>query len=219
MRKRTRLATTAGVTVLGFTAMSGMAQADTGGPTLSLDLPGTLGKTVDGVTKTVDGVVKQTTSGTRSSSKPALRVNLPVHVRLGAPQRSGGGKSPGRSAPEVKAGVKASVKASTDGVKANVSLHLCAHPPQQCGPVPAPPNPIPPGPPTPPPAPPVGNPTPPQAAPPGAAEAAASSLTVAGDSLPFTGSPIGVLALLGATAVLTGAAGIAGSRFRFGRDA
>ncbi|MFB9837426.1 hypothetical protein ACFFNX_35155, partial [Actinoallomurus acaciae] len=154
MRKRTRLATTAGVTVLGFTAMSGMAQAETSGP---LDLSGTLGKTIDGVGKTVDGVVKQTTSGTRSSEKPALRVNLPVHVRLGAPRRSGGGtKKPGRSGPEVKAGVKASVDASTDGVRANVSLHLCAHPPQQCGPVPAPPSPIPPGPPTPPPAPPVG---------------------------------------------------------------
>jgi hypothetical protein len=218
MRKRTRLATTAGVTVLGFTAMSGMAQADTGRPNLSPDLPGTLGRTVDGVTKTVGGVVEKTTSGTRSSSQPGLRVDLPVHVRLGAPRRSGGG-SKDRSAPEVKAGVKASVRASADGVKASVRLHLCAHPPQQCGPVPAPPNPIPPGPPTPPPAPPVGNPTPPEATPPGATAPAAGSLTVAGDSLPFTGGPIGVLALLGATAVLTGAAGIAGSRFRFGRDA
>jgi hypothetical protein len=219
MRKRTRLATTAGVTVLGFTAMSGMAQAETGGPNLSLDLPGPLGKTVDGVTKTVDGVVKQTTSGTRSSAKPALRVDLPVRVRLGAPQRSGGGDNPGHSAPELRAGLKTSVKASTDGVRANVSLHLCAHPPQQCGPVPAPPSPIPPGPPTPPPAPPVGNPTPPEAAPPGAAAPATNALTVVGGSLPFTGGPIGALALLGATAVLTGAAGVAGSRFRFGRDA
>ncbi|MFB9839213.1 hypothetical protein, partial [Actinoallomurus acaciae] len=66
---------------------------------------------------------------------------------------------------------------------------------------------------------PVGNPTPPAATPPGAAAPATNSLTVVGGSLPFTGGPIGALALLGATAVLTGAAGVAGSRFRFGRDA
>jgi hypothetical protein len=48
---------------------------------------------------------------------------------------------------------------------------------------------------------------------------AANSLTAGGTSLPFTGGPIGALALLGATSVLTGAAGIAGSRLKTGRDA
>jgi hypothetical protein len=226
MRKRTRLATTAGVTVLGFTAVSGMtglggtAHAETGGLGLPLDLTSPLAKTGP-VGKTVDKVVKQTTSGTRGSGGSGLRVNLPVNLSLGAP------RSAGRSAPVVKTGVKASVKASTNplAVQARVNVHLCAHPPQECGPIPSPPSPIPPtppipippGPPTPPPAPPVGNPSVPAL--PGAAAPAASSLTVIGDSLPFTGGPIGALALLGATAVLTGAAGVAGSRLRSGRDA
>jgi hypothetical protein len=210
MRKRTRLATTAGVTVLGFTAMSGMAQAgaETRGTSLT-DLTGPLAGTGP-LGKTVDRVVDRTT-------KPALRLNLPVRVRLGAPR----GSTPARhEPPEVRAGVKASVRASTDplAVRARVSLHLCAHPPQQCGPVPAPPNPIPPGPPTPPPVPPVGAPTPPAAAPPGVSTPSANALTVIGDALPFTGGPVGALALVGAAAVLTGAASVAGSRFRFGRD-
>jgi hypothetical protein len=226
MRKRTRLATTAGVTVLGFTAVSGMtglsatAHADTVGLGLPVDLTGPLAKTGP-VGKTVDTVVKQTTSGSHGSGGSGLRVNLPVNLRLG------GSRSSGRSAPVVKTGVKTSVKASTNplAVRARVNVHLCAHPPQECGPIPSPPSPvpptppipIPPGPPTPPPAPPVGNPSTPL--PPGAAEPAASSLTVIGDSLPFTGGPIGALTLLGATAVLTGAAGVAGSRRKAGRDA
>jgi hypothetical protein len=209
MRKRTRLATTAGVTVLGFTAMSGLngiAQADTGG--LGLDLTGPLAKTGP-VGKTVDGVVKNTTR----SSGP--RLNLPVHVDLGAPS------SAGRSAPSVHAGVKASV--GTSPLSARVRVRLCAQSPQQCrqapsppSPVPpTPPSPIPPAPPTPPPAPPVENPLP---KPPVAVAPAAGSLRVIGGSLPFTGGPIGMLALLGATAVLTGAAGVAGSRWKAVRE-
>lgn len=210
MRKRTKLATTAGVTMLGFTAMSGLggiAQADTGG--LGLDLTGTLAKTGP-IGKTVDGVVQHTTRST------GLRLNLPVHVDLGAP------RSAGHSAPSVHAGVKASV--GTSPVSARVGVHLCAQPPQQCHPVPSPPSPvpptppspIPPAPPTPPPAtPPVDNPLPKQ---PVAVAPAAGSLNVIGSSLPFTGGPIGVLALLGATAVLTGAAGVAGSRWRAARE-
>jgi hypothetical protein len=207
MRKRTKLATTAGVTVLGFTAMSGLsgiAQADTGG--LGLDLTGPLAKTGP-AGKTVDGVVKQTTR----SSGP--RLNLPV-ADLGAPS------SAGRSAPSVHAGVKASVR--TSPLSARVGVRLCAQPAQQCRRVPSPPSPvpptppspIPPAPPTPPPAPPVDNPLP---KPPVAVAPAAGSLRVIGGSLPFTGGPIGVLALLGATAVLTGAAGVAGSRWKAAR--
>jgi hypothetical protein len=212
MRKRARLATTAGVTVLGFTAMSGIAQADTGGLGLPLDLTGPVGKTVD-------GLVNQTTtksSGTRSSGGPGTSLNLPLHLRLGAPQGSGPAK---HSAPVVKVGVKAGVKASTNplAVRANLGVHLCAHPPQECGRVPSPPSPIPPAPPTPPPTPPVGIPLPPP--PHGGTSQSASSLTVGGDSLPYTGGPIGALALLGAAAVLSGAAGVAGSRLKGGRGA
>jgi hypothetical protein len=210
MRKRTRLATTAGVTVLGFTAMSGMAQAETGGLGLPVDLTGPLAKTGP-LGKTVDGVVKQTTSTKRSSG---LHLNLPVHVNLGAPSRSG------HSAPAVHAGVKASV--GTSPLSARVSVRLCAQPPQQCRRVPSPPSPvppsppspIPPAPPTPPPAPPVGN-LPPN--PPAAAEPSSGSVSVIGGSLPFTGGPIGALTLLGATAVLAGAGGVAASRRKPGR--
>jgi hypothetical protein len=222
MRKSARLVTTAGVTVLGLTAMSGMAQADTGGLKLPVDLTGPLaktgplGKTVD---KTVDGVVKQTTSGTRHSAGSGLHVSLPLDLRLGAPSRRSG-KHP---APAVHAGVKASVKASVAplSVRVGVSLRLCAQPPREC--VPNPPSPIPPTPPappvppTPPPTPPVGMPLTPR--PPAEVASAAGSLTAIGDSLPFTGGPIGALTLLGAAAVLTGAAGVAASRRKAARDA
>lgn len=208
MRKRTRLATTAGVTVLGLTAMSGMAQADTGGLGLPVDLTGPLAKTPLG--KTVDEVVKP--SAKRS---PGLRLNLPVQVRLGAPQRAG------HPAPAVHAGVKASV--GTSPLSARVSLRLCAQPPQQCRRVPSPPSPvppsppspIPPAPPTPPPTPPVGNPLPPK--PPAVAAPSSGSVSVIGGSLPFTGGPIGALTLIGATAVLAGAGGVAASRRKAGR--
>jgi hypothetical protein len=208
MRKSARLVTTAGVTVLGLTAMSGVAQADTGGHGLPLDLTGVLGKTVD----TVGNVVKQTTSSPRSSEGSGLHVSVPVHVNLGAPHRSRGHSAP-PSSPGVKAGVKASVKAAAGplSVRAALNLRLCVPPRQEC--VPSPPSPIPPGPPappTPPPTPPVGLPLP--QAPGTAAGPALGALTVAGNSLPFTGGPIGALTLLGAGAVLTGAAGIAGSR-------
>jgi hypothetical protein len=200
MRKRARLATTAGVTVLGFTAMSGMggtAHADSGGLGLPGDLTGTLGKTVDGVLKPVT-----------DATKPHLQVKVPVKVRLGVP-------ASGPSSPAVKARVKAGVKVSAGplSVRAGVNVRLCA----PCGRRPAPPSPIPPAPPTPPPAPPVMNPIP---APPGAGKTpAAGSLTVLGNALPFTGGPIGALAFLGVAAIVTGAAGVAGSRLKTARSA
>jgi hypothetical protein len=218
MRKSARLVTTAGVTVLGLTAMSGMAQADTGGLGLPVDLTGPLAKTGP-VGKTVDKVVKQTTSGTRSSGGPGLHVSLPLNLRLGAPAH----KSGGHSAPAVHAGVKASVNVSVAplSAQARVSLRLCAQPPREC--VPSPPSPIPPTPPappvppTPPPTPPVSTPLPPS--PPAEAASAAGSLTAIGGSLPFTGGPIGALTLLGAAAVLSGAAGVAASRRKAGSGA
>jgi hypothetical protein len=211
MRKSARLVTTAGVTVLGLTAMSGMAQADTGGLKLPVDLTGPLAKTGP-LGKTVDGVVKQTTSGTRRSSGPGLHVNLPVDLRLGAPARESGGQA----APALHAGVRASVKIAPVPVRARVHLRVCAQPPREC--VPNPPSPIPPTPPappvppTPPPTPPVGMPLTPRS--PSKIVSGAGSLPAIGDSLPFTGGPIGALTLLGAAAVLSGAAGVAASRRR-----
>lgn len=213
MRKRVKLATTAGVTVLGFTAMGGMsgtAQADTGNGLGLPDLTGPLAKTGP-VGKTVDGVVKSVTGPS------GLHLSLPVDVRLGPPPSSSPSKP---SAPVVKAHVKADVKAAVNPVDvgARVNLRLCAGAPQQCGErAPSPPTPIPPAPPTPPPTPPVGNQPPAQSPGSGALAGSAGSLTVSGGSLPFTGGPIGTLALLGAASVVTGAAGVAGSRLRANR--
>lgn len=207
MRKRVRLATTAGVTVLGFTAMSGVAQADTGGGLGLSDLTGSLAKTGP-VGKTVDGVVKKT----------GLDVNLPVDVRLGAPRPSAPAH---HSAPVVKAHVGAGVKASVApvAVRARVNVRLCAGAPAQCGDrAPNPPTPIPPAPPTPPPTPPVGTqPPPPPGSDSGTSATSAGATTAAGDSLPFTGGPVGTLALLGAAAVVAGAGGVAASRLRMNR--
>jgi hypothetical protein len=199
---------TAGVTVLGFTAMSGMAQADTRGPGLPLltKSPARTGP----LATIVDQVVKP--SAKRGAG---LHLTLPVRVSLGAPRRSG------RPAPAVHAGVRASV--GTAPLTARVSLRLCAQPPQQCRRVPSPPTPIPPSPPTPippapptpPPAPPVENPLPPS--PPAVAVPSMGSVSVTDGSLPFTGGPIGALTLVGATAVVAGAGGVAASRRRAGR--
>lgn len=208
MRKRVRLATTAGLTVLGFTAMSGVAQADTGGGLGLTDLTGSLARTGP-VGETVDGVVKQATG---SSGQPGLHLSVPLNLRLGAPRSSA---PSGHSAPVVKAHVKAGVGASVApvGLNARVNARLCAGSPTQCGEhVPSPPIPIPPAPPTPPPPTPIGN-----QPPAGTSAQSASSLTVGGNSLPFTGGPIGALALLGVAAVATGAAGVAASRLRTNR--
>jgi hypothetical protein len=210
MRTRTRLATTAGVTVLGFTAMGGMAQADTGGLGHATDLTGPLEKTVGGVVK------KTPVHRTLGSSGSDLHVNLPVRVRLRVPPASDNG-----SAPSV--GLKTSLKASLNppAARVKVSLGLCDGPPQDCGSRPAPPIPVPPGPPVPPPVPPTPpapNPPAPPAPPAGNVPASAGSLTVIGNALPFTGGPIGVLAFVGVAALLTGAAGVAGSRLRVRRD-
>jgi hypothetical protein len=211
MRKRTRLVTTAGVTVMGFAAMSGMAQADTGG----LGLTGPLGKSVS-------GLVKQKTSPThrtQSSSRSGLHLNLPLRVRLKVPPTSGKAKSP---VVDVKAPVKAAIDPAVGHVK--LALTLCVSLPEECGrPNPGPqPSPTPPGPPEPPspPSPPGTNPPVPPALPAlpvGNVPASSGSLAVAENALPLTGGPIGTLAFLGAAAVLTGAAGVAGSRLRLRR--
>jgi hypothetical protein len=217
MRKRARLATTAGVTVLGFTALSGMggtAHADSGGGLgLPIDLSGTLGK-AGPLGKTVDGVLKNTLSS------PASHAKAPVRPRASTPA------SPRarRSSPALSADVRAGVNVSLNpiSVHAVARVRLCAGPVLVCARPPAPPNPIPP-----PPAPP--NPPPTQNRPPGqpvqpvtpAVVAdhgpASGTLNVIGNALPFTGGPTGALAFLGVLAVVTGAAGVAGSRVRFRR--
>jgi hypothetical protein len=210
MRKRARLAATAGVTVLGFTALSGMggtAHADSGGGLglpvdLSLGKDGPLGKTVDGVLK-----------NTLGSSGSGVHVKVPVHARVSTPA-----PRPARRAlkADAEAGVHVSLKPLS--VHAVVQARLCAGPPLECARRPAPPSPIPPppAPPTPPPTTPVTN---PPASPPAAAGhgPASATLNVIGTALPFTGGPTGALAFLGVLAVVTGAAGVAGSRVRYRR--
>jgi hypothetical protein len=210
MRKRVRLATAAGLTALGFTAMSGVAQADTGGGLVS-GLTGSLAKTGP-VGETVDGVVNQAT-GSSSSGHSGVHLSVPVDLGLGS------SRSSGHSAPAVKAHVKAGVKASVApvAVRARVNARLCAGAPAQCGErAPSPPIPIPPAPPTPPPTPPIGT-QPPGGTGSGTQAQSANSLTIGGGSLPFTGGPLGTLALLGAAAVVTGAGGVAASRLRTNR--
>lgn len=214
MRTSARLAATAGMTVLGVTAMSGMAQADTGGL-------GGLGGLTGPLTKTVNGVVKSTlnapstsrssSSSTRSSHGTSL--NLPLHVRV---------RLPDATAPSRHRGTRHGSTHSREGSLATVdvnavidpdpqvqaSVGLCASLAQECGVQSAPPSP-----PAPPPAQPPG---PAPVRPPGVnAPATASGSQVHGaGSLPFTGGPIGSLAFLGAMSILTGAAGIATSRVR-----
>jgi hypothetical protein len=213
MRKRARLAATAGVTVLGFTVLGGMggtAHADSGGGLgLNVDLSGTLGK--DGpLGKTVDGVLKNTLGS------PGVHVKAPVHARVRTPA-----PRPARhSSPAVKADVRVGADISLNplSVHAAVQARLCAGPPLECARRPAPPSPVPPppAPPNPPPAPPGKNlPVSPVVADHGPASA---TLNVIGNALPFTGGPVGALAFLGVLAVVTGAAGVAGSRLRFGRS-
>ncbi len=196
MRTRTRLAATAGATVVGFTAMSGIAQADTRGPGLVGGLTDTLGKTVSGLTG-------QPATEHGTSNRSGLHVNLPVHVQLPLPSSR---RAPSHPVVDVKAPVRASV--GQRGVR--LSAGLCVSVPAQC-PSPQPPPSVPP-----PPSAPPGQkpPSQPPGPPPGNAPASSGSLAVVQNDLPTTGGPLGVLALIGAAAVLTGAAGMAGSRLR-----
>ncbi|MCO6011279.1 hypothetical protein NE236_40650 [Actinoallomurus purpureus] len=225
MRTRTRLATTAGLTILGGTALSGVAHAETGGLGLG-DLTTPVSKTVSGVVKTTDRTsrtVRKATSGTsRRSTGSGLHVNLPVGVSLSA----------------RRASASAGVNASVGGTHIEASLGLCAgcsapRPAPGSPPAPAPGNP--PGQPNPPGAqppgaqppgaqppgspPPVVQPPvaqPPVARPPLSAPAGRGELATVGGTgrpaLPYTGGPLGALAFLGAIAVVTGAAAVIGAR-------
>ncbi len=202
---------TAGVTAVSFTAMSGMAQAaqaDTVG------LTGSLGKTVGGLLGAPAAAHQKDHPSHQIGlgiDKSGVHLNLPVrlHVPLGPPAKDGHGPA---------LNVKAPARVSVGHGHAKVSLGLCVGVPRGCGSRPDPTPQPPPTPPTqptpPPPAPPIT--APPVSGPPvSTVPDSAGSLAVARDALPFTGGPIGTLALVGATAILTGAAGVAGSRLRF----
>ncbi|GAA4613298.1 hypothetical protein GCM10023195_57420 [Actinoallomurus liliacearum] len=208
MRTRTRLATTAGLTILGGTALSGVAQADTGG----LDLTGGL---TGPVSRTVGGALTKTTTQTSRTVRKATGVDLRVRVRLPGTPRAG--TRPGRAA------VRAGLGASLGGAHLKASLGLCAGC-QAPNPAPQPPptTPAPPNPPTspnPPGSPPPGS-TPPVARPPavppalGLPKGKGELMTIrsALPPLPYTGGPIGAMAFLGAIAVVTGAAAVIGAR-------
>jgi hypothetical protein len=203
MRTRTRLVTTAGVTVLGFTAMGGMAQADTGGLGLSnLTSP---------LTKTVSGVVKQTVPTSSSTRDSGRSLDPAVHVRAPSTPRTGGGSSSAQRSGGSVATADVDAAADTSPAQARASVGLCASLAEECGAEPSQPSQ---------PTNPPGQPNQPPQAPSGKAPTATGSITAVGksQSLPFTGSPIGTLAFLGVLSVLTGAAGVTASRVRVRRE-
>ncbi|MFL6055975.1 MAG: hypothetical protein ACJ72W_24175 [Actinoallomurus sp.] len=205
MRTHTRLAATAGLTILGGTALSGIAHADTSALGLTGGLTGP-------VSRTVDGLVNKTTTQASRTVQKTTGVGLRVRVRLPGPSAAGNGRTHGRAA------IGAGLRASLGGVGVKASLGLCAgcqapNPTPQ--PPPAPPNPPnPPGSQPPGSAPPVGR--PPVAAPPASGLPGGMSelMTIrsALPSLPYTGGPIGAMAFLGAMAVVAGAAAVVGAR-------
>lgn len=226
MRTRTRLATTASLTILGCTTMSGIAQADTGGSGLTGGLTGSVSRTVGGVVKQTttqtSRTVRQVTSQTSRTVRQATAGSaggLHVRLRLSEPSAPGRGAARG---PAVGAGVDASL----GGARVKASLGLCAGC-QAPNPTPQPP-PTPPTPPSPPvpPSPPGSQPPgsqppgsvppvarPPLAVPPALAlPAGKAELQTIDSALPYTGGPIGAMAFLGAIAVVTGAAAVIGAR-------
>lgn len=227
MHKCARLATTAGMTVLTFGTMSGIAQADP------------LGDLTGGLTDTVGGVVDSATGGalrlssqprrtTQSSddsksddNKPAAGVGTNGPVRANARVEANSSPDTGT---QVNADVNAGVGGlSGDGDLLNVSLSVgldtCGFAPEECGGTEPPEQPEQPGPGTPPPPDqpgpgpgPSGN----GSLAPGATEASMRE-TLRG-TLPVTGGPLGALAGLGLATVLTGSAAVAASRYRAGRS-
>lgn len=205
MRTPTRLAATAGLTVLGCTAMTGVAQADTGG----FDPTGLTAPVVKSVTGTVNHTTRVLPERHSGGSGPSL--HLPADLNVALPAARTGGRS------GVSAGVHAGVGASPKGVHAHAALRLCAG---DCGgSVPSPTPQPPPAPPTPPPAPapPGSNPPPPVAKPPAVNAPAAVHDVLARalpSALPYTGGPIGTLIFLAAIALTAGTAAIVVARPR-----
>jgi hypothetical protein len=240
MHKCTRLATTAGATVLTFVALSGAAQADP------------LGDATDGLTDALGGVVDTVTGGAvrLSGSSPATSPSSTAHtsgstnkstdkststprggdpligVRLDGPvhanTRVRANSSPGngtQASVSVDAGVRQPL-GHGDLLRAsvNVGVDTCGFAPEVCGMVPPVVPPVtPPGTGRPPATPPGV--TGPSGAGPGAPSTAAAVPSSMQEGLPLTGGPIGLLAGLGLAAVLTGSAAVAGSRLRVRREA
>lgn len=208
MRLGTKVVTTAGVTVLSFTVMSGAAHAETAGDSSLLS---GLTDTVSQTTKIVDGVVgtvakptapkrtSQTTAARTTANDPGLNVSvktpeqLPVHAEAAASLRASAGN---------------------DGVTVSPAVDVCVTTAASCDE--APPTPGTPPAPSEPPAP-STPPAPPTAS--GDIQSPISSaVSTQQGNLPFTGSAIDALAGLGAALVLTGAAAVTSSRRRAARE-
>jgi hypothetical protein len=237
MHKCTRLATTAGATVLTFVALGGVAQADPLG-----DATGGLTDTLGGVVDSVTGGAVHLSSSSKSTSTSASKSTSTSRSRSTSSRSSGG------TDPSIGVGVNGPVHANTrvqanssatNGTQANVSVNAgvrapggsgdllsanlnvgvdtCGFAPEVCGMVPpgAPPG-TPPGNGNPPGTPPGG--TGPAGSGPSVPGGAAATPNTMKETLPFTGGPFGGLAGIGLAAVLGGSAAVAGSRLRFGRD-
>ena len=210
MRLGTRVVTTAGVTVLGFTVMSGAAHADTsGGSSLLSGLSGTVTQTttiVDGVVGAVSKPAASQRTTTQAARTAANDPGIDIGTKVTTPKRA-----------PVHAEIAASVKAnvSTSGVSVSPAVDVCITGAASCDQ--SPPAPGTPPPPTEPPAP-TTPPAPPPTASGNIESPISSAVSTQQGNLPFTGSPIDALAGLGAALVLTGAAAVASSKRRAARE-
>jgi hypothetical protein len=229
MHKGRRIATTAGATVLTFVALGGVAQADPLGDATG-GLTDTLGGVLDSVTGGAVHLSSSSDSAAQSASTsragsggtdPSIGVGLdgPVHANTRVRVNS----SPGNGTQadvSLNAGVRRlSGRGDLISASVNVGLDSCGFAPEACGMVP--PGDTPGGPPVSPPNTGTRPPTPPGVTGPagaGPGGPGAATTSAMKESLPFTGGPIGALALIGLAAVLTGSAAVGGSRLRFGRD-
>jgi hypothetical protein len=207
MRLGTRVVTTAGVTVLGFTVMSGAAHADAAGDSSLLSgLTDTVSQTTNIVGGVVGAVSSPSTTRTARAAANRTAANDPtVGVDVQTPEQL-----------PVHARVAASVaSAGEDGVTVNPNVNVCVSTSASCDDAP------PPGEPPPPSEPPA--PSNPPAPPPTASGEITSpvpgAVSTQEGNLPFTGSAIDALAGLGAALVLTGAAAVASTRRRATSDA
>jgi hypothetical protein len=211
MRLGTKVVTTAGVTVLSFTVMSGAANADTtGGRSLLSGLTGTVTQTtkiVDGVVGTVSKPTAPKRTTTRAATTAANDPGVNVGVKV---------KTPEQAPVHAEAAASLSANASTGGISVSPAVDVCVTGAASCDQ--APPTPGTPPAPSEPPAP-STPPAPPPTTSGNIESPISSAVSTQEGSLPFTGSPIDALAGLGAALVLTGAAAVATSRRRAGRSA
>jgi hypothetical protein len=205
MRLGTKVVTTAGVTVLSFTVMSGAAHADTAGDSSLLS---GLTDTVSQTTNIVDGVVgavakpaapKRSSARTTAARTVANEPIVDVAV-----------ETPDQLPVKARAAAALSASAGSDGVTVSPAVDVCVTTAASCDE--APPTPGTPPPPSEPPTP--GTPPAPPTASGNVESPISSAVSTQEGSLPFTGSAIDALAGLGAALVLTGAAAVASTRRR-----